>query len=83
MIESYEEVKVVLAPSGELALALPIYADQGKAVLSPKEVKSLIGVGNVGIGIYEQFGYLIYHPKQAFSFYVKSLEMFEDLGGLR
>ena len=82
MIESYEETRVVLAPSGELALALPIYADQGKAIFKPKDVESIVDLKNVGIGIYEHFGYLIYHPTQQYSFYLKSLDLFEDLGEL-
>lgn len=82
MIEDYEETRVIMSPNGELLLALPIYADQSKVILKPKEVESIIGVPKIGIGIYEQFGYLFYHPAQSVSWYMKSLDLFEDLGEL-
>lgn len=44
MIDSYKEAKVVMSPNGELLLALPIYADQSKAIFNPKEVESITGV---------------------------------------
>jgi hypothetical protein len=44
MIESYTETKVVLARSGELLLALPIYANQMGAILGENTLESLIGV---------------------------------------
>lgn len=81
MISDYVESKVVMAPNGELLIALPIYADQSKVIMSAKEVEEIIGV-SVSFGVYEQFGFLLYHPKQEFSFYMKSLDLFEVLGDL-
>ena len=86
MIEHYSEARVALAPSGELILALPIYANQNGMLFNSEELKSALGDSeipkNTSIGIYEHFGYLVYNPKFAYSFYMKSLELFEDLGEL-
>jgi hypothetical protein len=82
MIESYNETRVVMSPNGELLLALPIYANQKGALLEEGVVESITGTKRVSIGIYESFGYLIYHPINECSFYLKSLDLFEDLGGL-
>lgn len=86
MIESYSEARVVLAPSGDFLLALPIYANQNEALFDVDELKGVTGddsiPSNVSIGIYEHMGFLLYHPEQPVSFYMKSLELFEDLGKL-
>ncbi len=82
MIDGYSETKVVMAPNGELLLALPIYANQNGAMFGESEMATLVGTNNVSIGIYEGFGYLLYHPKQDFSFYMQSLKLFKDLGDL-
>jgi hypothetical protein len=86
MIDSYSEVRVVLAPSGDFLLALPIYANENGALFNSDEVRSFIGdnsvPSNVSIGVYEHMGFLLYHPTQPYSFYMKSLELFEDLGNL-
>ena len=86
MIDSYSETRVVLAPSGEFLLALPIYANQNGALFRASELQSVTGdktiPSNVSIGVYEQMGFLLYHPEQSMSFYMKSLELFEDLGEL-
>ena len=86
MIDSYSETRVVLAPSGEFLLALPIYANQNGTLFGASELQSVTGdssiPSNVSIGIYEQMGFLLYNPKQSTSFYMKSLELFEDLGKL-
>lgn len=85
MLESYAEARVVLAPSGELVLALPIYANQNGALFNSEEIKAMTGdssVEKMSVGFYEQFGYLMYNPEFPYSFYMKSLELFEDLGEL-
>lgn len=82
MISDYSECRVILAPSGELVLALPIYANQNGAIFEPEDLKDFGTKDNVSIGIYENFGYLLYHPEQEFSFYMQSLKLFEDLGKL-
>lgn len=82
MIESYNETRVVMSQNGELLLALPIYANQKGALLEEGVVESITGAKSISIGIYESFGYLIYHPESDFSFYLKSLDLFEDLGSL-
>lgn len=86
MIDSYSETRVVLAPSGDFLLALPIYANENGALLGSPELQSFTGdssiPSNVSIGIYEHMGFLLYHPEQPVSFYMKSLELFEDLGKL-
>jgi len=82
MIDSYNETRVVMSPNGELLLALPIYADQKGAILSTQDVESIVGVKGVSMGIYEKLGFLMYHPNSEFSFYLKSLDLFEDLGSL-
>lgn len=85
MIESYNEVKVVLAPSGELLLALPIYANQTGALFNGDDLVSFTAdttLNKCSLGIYESMGYLIHHPAEAFCFYMKSLDLFEDLGAL-
>jgi len=86
MIENYSEARVALAPSGELILALPIYANQDGLLFNSEELKSVLGDSeipkNTSVGIYEHFGYLVYNPELPYSFYMKSLELFEDLGAL-
>jgi hypothetical protein len=86
MIDSYSETRVVLAPSGELFLALPIYANQNRALFNSDEIKNFTGdssvPSNVSIGVYEFMGFLLHYPEQPTSFYVNSLELFEDLGEL-
>lgn len=86
MIDSYSETRVVLAPSGDFLLALPIYANENGALFDSPELQSFTGdssiPSNVSIGIYEHMGFLLYHPEQPVSFYMKSLELFEDLGKL-
>jgi hypothetical protein len=86
MIDSYSEVRVVLAPSGEFLLALPIYANENGALFGASELRSFTEdssiPSNVSIGVYEHMGFLLYHPEQPVSFYMKSLELFEDLGNL-
>ena len=81
MIDNYAETRVVIAPSGELILALPVYANQNGAIFDETQMKSMTGL-KVGLGIYEKIGYMMYHPKQDFSFYMNSLELFTDLGEL-
>jgi hypothetical protein len=86
MIDSYSEVKVVLAPSGELLLALPIYANQNGALFDNDQLVSFTGdtgiPSNVTIGVYEKMGFMLYHPDQPCSIYMKSIDLFEDLGEL-
>jgi hypothetical protein len=86
MIDSYSEVRVVLAPSGDYLLALPIYANQNGALFENDQLVSITGdndiPGNVTIGIYEKMGFLLYHPEQSATLYMKSLDLFEDLGEL-
>jgi len=82
MIDSYSETRVVMSPNGELLLALPIYANQNGALLNDGVVESITGIPKMSIGIYENFGFLMYHPESDFSFYLKSLDLFEDLGSL-
>lgn len=79
-IEDWSETKVVLAPSGDLLLALPIYANQSGAIFDQKDTENLVGLKKISIGVYEDLGYLLYHPNQDFMFYMKSLDLFEDLG---
>jgi hypothetical protein len=81
MIDDYAETRVVIAPSGELVLALPVYANQNGSLFNEKEIKSLTGL-NVSIGCYEKIGYVMYHPSQELSFYMNSLDLFTDLGNL-
>lgn len=82
MIDSYNETRVVMSPNGELLLALPIYANQKGAFLEEGLIESITGAKSISIGIYENLGYLMYHPHSEFSFYLKSLDLFEDLGEL-
>ena len=86
MIDSYSETRVVLAPSGEFLLALPIYANENGALFNSDEIRSFAGdsslTSNLSIGIYQHMGFLLYHPEQSMSFYMKSLDLFEDLGKL-
>lgn len=86
MIDSYSEVRVVLTPHGDLLLALPIYANQDGALFDNDQLVSITGDSgipkNITIGIYENMGFLLYHPTQPFSFYMKSLDLMEDLGNL-
>lgn len=81
MIDDYAETKVVMSPNGELLLALPVYANQNGALFNEDEMKGLTGL-KVGLGVYEKLGYLMYHPNQDFSFYMSSLDLFQDLGEL-
>ena len=81
MIDSFSEARVVISPSGELLLALPIYANQNGAILDEKDI-GMVGL-KLSVGFYEQFGYLVYHPSQPYSFYMKNLDLFEDLGELK
>lgn len=86
MIESYEEARVVLADSGELFLALPIYANQTGVVFDARTVRKMIKdkkfPGNAYVGLYEHMGYLLYNPFQPMAFYMNSLKLFQDLGTL-
>jgi len=81
MIDNYAETRVVIAQSGELILALPVYANQNGSLFNEKEIKSLTGL-SVSIGCYEKIGYMMYHPSQEFSFYMNSIDLFTDLGNL-
>jgi hypothetical protein len=86
MIDSYLEVRVILSPSGEILLALPIYANQSGALFSNDQLVNFTGdtsiPSNVTIGVYEKMGFMLYHPEQPYSFYMKSIDLFEDLGEL-
>lgn len=86
MVETYSEARVVLAPSGELLIALPVYANQNGALFNSKELKAATGdkkiPKNMSIGIYEKFGYLMHNPDQPFNFFLNSIDLFEDLGEL-
>lgn len=81
MLDTYSEARVVLAPSGELLIALPIYANQNGAIFDEEQMKQIFNLKG-SVGIYEKFGYLMYHPSQEFSFYMKGLDLFTDLGVL-
>ena len=81
MIEDYAETRVVIAPNGELILALPVYANQNGNLFEEEEIKSLTGL-NLSVGCYEKIGYMMYHPSQELSFYMNSLDLFTDLGNL-
>jgi len=85
MIESYSESKVILTPAGELCIALPIYANQNGVLFSAKDIKKTIdkkAPDNMSIGVFEKMGFLIYHPDHPVSFYMKSVDLFDDLGEL-
>lgn len=82
MIEDYGGARAVMSPSGELLIALPIYADQSGVIMDSNTVESITGVAKISFGVYEQFGFLIYNPSIPYSFYVQSLDLFEDLGEL-
>lgn len=60
MIESHIEHRVVLLKSGQIALALPIYANNFAGMLDKKSVKSF---GTISVGIYEHIGYVIENPE--------------------
>jgi hypothetical protein len=81
MIDSYKETRVLIAPSGEIVLGLPIYADQQGALFNEKDMQQLIGM-KLTMGLYEKLGYLIHHPKQQFTIFMNSIDQFEDLGEL-
>ena len=61
-VDSYPETRVFLAPSGELMLALPIYANQAGAFFDEDEVDKIAGV-KLSMGIYDRIGYVAYHPQ--------------------
>ena len=85
MLDSYSEARVVMAPTGDLFITLPIYANQNGALFNSKAIEAITGENlpsNVSIGIYERMGYLLYHPTELFAFYMNSLDLFEDLGEL-
>lgn len=75
-----------MSPNGELLQAIPIYSNETGALFNSQELNSITGSTdipkNVSLGIYEHMGFMLYHPSQPFSFYMKSLDLFEDLGKL-
>lgn len=87
MIESYKETKVVIMPSGELCLCLPVYANQTGVVFSENEISEIFNTVNiveVSLGFYEAIGYLLYSEKLGHAyFFNKGLESeMEVLGEL-
>ena len=80
-IDSYAEARCVMAPSGELLIALPIYANQNGAIFKDNEMANLVGL-SINLGCYENMGYLCYTPASDFAFYMNSIDLFEDLGEL-
>lgn len=77
MIESYKETKVALAPSGELCLMLPIYANQVGAIFTPEQLNLAVGAISskkdnsveLSLGFYEHLGYLIYSEKLGYCYF--------------
>lgn len=76
----YKSTRVLVTPSGELMLALPIYADEAGAIMSAKDVGEITGI-NLSIGIYDHIGYIIFHPEIGECVFSRdALRLFEDLG---
>jgi hypothetical protein len=80
-IDTYAEVRVIIAPSGDLLLALPTYANQTVNIVDADDMKMISGL-KLSLGCYEKLGYMIYHPQNEFSFFINSLDLFTDLGAL-
>jgi len=78
-LSTFLESRIVMAPSGELLIALEIAAhtDVDKAFEVKIESSHVISMSFV-----EPLGYLIYHPEIAggFSIFMNTLDSFEDLG---
>lgn len=81
MIESYSQTKVMMAPSGELCLVLPVFANENGNFFGEQHFKELKQLKS-NIGIYTQVGYIIFHDKQEVSIYLNSVKQFKDLGPL-
>jgi hypothetical protein len=82
MIETFAEARAVMAPTGELLIALPIYANETGALFEGSDMEKMGLNKTMSIGMYQQFGYLMYHPSQEVSFYMQTLDLFTDLGVL-
>lgn len=82
-IPSYESTRVVLCKSGELLLALPVYANETGSFLTEIDIQDITGIPNMSIGIYDHIGYVMFSPVVGeFVMGRKALELFEDLGKL-
>lgn len=74
-LHTYDRVRTLLAPSGELVLALQI------SVSSEEIIEGDFKLGFIN----EPLGYLIYHPRicAGMTIYFNTLNGFEDLGELK
>ena len=82
--DGYPECKVVLAPSGDLLTALPIYA--GVFRLTSQDVSKFTWgdqVDRISVGAYQHIGYVVFHPQLGeMLFSVDGIKHFDDLGEL-
>jgi hypothetical protein len=60
-IHEYPEARVLLTRSGELMIGLPVYANHAGAILEKEDVNEITGI-ELSIGMYENIGYIAYHP---------------------
>lgn len=83
-LSSYFDARVFLAPSAELVIALPVYADQTEALFEAEVVSNMTQTNNnLSFRVAEQIGYIIYHPEIGTSIFIRELPKFmEDLGKL-
>ena len=83
-VDSYESTRVFLSKSGEIVLALPIYADEtNNVILNSSEINSITGLPNLSFGVYDHIGYVMYNPELGeFIMNRNALDLFEDLGKL-
>lgn len=82
-IDTYAEVRVILTRTGELALALPIYANEtGKFILNETETYELTDIKNISFACIVKLGYMVYHNNLnlGMPIFLNSLACFEDLG---
>ena len=83
-VDQYYDVRVVMATSAELCLALPIYADETDAILDNNMIDSMSGsVNKLSFRVSQKIGYILYHPKHGeMIFNNKLMDLVEDLGRL-
>jgi len=82
-IHGYPEARTLLTRTGELMVGLPIYANHIGAILDKADVNKIAGY-SLSIGMYENIGYIAYHPEVGEVILSKEAigDIVEDLGEL-
>lgn len=79
-IHEHNETKVMVAPSGELILALPVYTTV--PILDEDLIKGLTGHAT-SIGVMNKIGYIVFNPEIGEIYMNENIDdMFLDLGKL-